>query len=118
LAYISEGIEQSEIKPLVRLHQGAPSMASKTKKLIKELEMILSPARAHRPTDNGRQERGYRTVKPEEIYCYPTYPSVEVARISLAQYIEFYNEKRPHQSLWNYTPGYVHRLGNKTLLLN
>jgi len=29
-----------------------------------------------------------------------------------------YNEKRPHQALLNYTPGFIHRLGNKTKLLN
>ena len=45
--------------------------------------MILSLSRASRPTDNGRQERWYRTVK---------------------------NEKRPHQSLWNFTPAYVHKI--------
>jgi hypothetical protein len=79
--------------------------------------MVLSPSRANRPTDNGRQERWYRTVKQEEIYCYPTYPTAEVARLSLGRYIRYYNEERPHQSLWNYPPGYVHRLGNKTRLL-
>jgi len=55
--------------------------------------------------------------KAKEIYCYPTYPSVEIARQFLARYIQEYNERRPHQALWNYTPGHVHRLGNKTKLL-
>ncbi len=54
----------------------------------------------------------------EETCCYPTYPSVEIARQSLARYIEEYNERRPHQALWNYTPGYVHKLGNNTKLLH
>lgn len=79
--------------------------------------MLISHSRANRPTDNCRQERWYRTVKQEEIYCYPTYPSIELARQSLVRYIEEYNERRPHQALWNYTPGFVHRLGNKTVLL-
>jgi len=35
----------------------------------------------------------------------------------MARYIEEYHEVWPHQALWNYTPGFVHRLGNKTLLL-
>ena len=42
---------------------------------------------------------------------------IEIARRSIGEHIEFYNEKRPHQALWNFTPGYVHRLGNKTELL-
>jgi len=79
--------------------------------------MVMSPSRVNRPTDNARQERWYRTVKQEEIYCYPTYPSLDIAKQSIARYIEEYNQRRPHQALWNYTPGYVHRLGNKTKLL-
>jgi putative transposase len=92
-------------------------MARQTKRLIRDLEMVLSPSRAYRPTDNSRQERWYRTVKQEEIYCYPTYPSEEIARSSIAKYIRFYHEERPHQALWNYTPRFVHRLGNNTELL-
>ena len=117
LAYLSEGMETEEIKPILRMDLGSPNIATGIRRLIRDLEMVLSPGRAHRPTDNGRQERWYRTVKQEEIYCYPTYPSLEVARASLAPYIHFYNEERPHQALWNYPPGYVHRLGNKTFLL-
>ncbi len=118
LAHIGEGIEHQSQKPLLRVDQGSPNIARGTKRLIKDLEMVLSPSRAYRPTDNGRQERWYRTAKQEEIYCYPTYPSLELARLSLARYIKFYNEQRPHQSLWNYTPGYLHRLGNKSELVS
>jgi hypothetical protein len=57
LAYINESIEQKQFKPLVRVDRGSPNMAGNTKKLIKDLEMVLSPARSHRPTDNGRKER-------------------------------------------------------------
>ena len=91
-------------------------MAHSTKRLIKDLQMLFSPGRSQRPTDNARQERWYRTVKQEEIYCYPTYPTEQIARYSLGVYIHEYNERRPHQALWNYTPGHVHRLGNKTVL--
>ena len=117
LAYLSEDLGASEPKPLLRADLGSPNMAHSTRRLIQDLEMVLSPSRASRPTDNSRQERWYRTVKQEEIYCYPTYPSPEIARCSLGRYIHFYNEQRPHQALWNYTPGHVHRLGNKTELL-
>lgn len=117
LAYINEGIENNALKPKLRLDRGSPNMAHDTRRLIADLEMVISPSRVNRPTDNSRQERWYRTVKQEEIYCYPTYPSIDVARISLSRYIEYYHEIRPHQALWNYTPGYVHRLGNKSLLL-
>jgi len=117
LAYLSEDIEPEGPKPTLRADLGSPNMAHSTRRLIRDLEMVLSPSRPNRPTDNGRQERWYRTVKQEEIYGYATYPSIEVARLSLSRYIRYYNEERPHQSLWNYPPGHVHRLGNKTKLL-
>ena len=117
LASLNEGIEDHCQRPLFRTDRGSPNMGGETRRLLKDLEMIPSPGRADRPTDNGRQERWYRTAKQEEIYLYPTYPSLEIARSSLASYVHYYNEKRPHQALWNYTPGHVHRLGNKSQLL-
>jgi putative transposase len=116
LAYLSEGIMPQDPKLLLRADLGSPNMAHGTWRLIRDLEMVLSPSRRNRPTDNGRQERWYRTAKQEEIYCYPTYLTVEIARLSLGRYIHYYNEQRPHQALWNYPPGYVHRLGNKSKL--
>jgi len=50
-------------------------MAYSNRQLIKDLKLILSPGRAYRSRNNTRQERWYRTVKQEEIYCYPTYPT-------------------------------------------
>jgi putative transposase len=117
LAYLGEGLEHQKRKPILRADLGSPNTARNTKRLIKDLEMLLSLSRPHRPTDNARQERWFRTVKQDEIYCYPSYPALEIARNSLAQYIHRYNENRPHQALLNYTPGFVHRLGNKTKLL-
>ena len=117
IAYISQGIDKADQKPLIRLDQGSANMAYGTRRLIKDLEMVISPSRVSRPTDNARQERWYRTAKQEEIYCHGDYSSIEIARQSMARYIEEYNELRPHQALWNYTPGFVHRLGNKTLLI-
>jgi transposase InsO family protein len=116
LAFMSEQIDQQGARPMVRSDRGSPNMAHSTKRLIKDLEMLFSPGRSHRPTDNARQERWYRTVKQEEIYCYPTYPTEWSARHSMGVYINEYNERRPHQALWNFTPGYVHRLGNKSVL--
>jgi len=117
LAYMSQGVQRQHPKPLLRTDRGSPNLEGGTRRLIRDLEMILSPGRADRPTDNARQERWYRSIKQEEIYLYPTYSSLEIARSSLAGYIEFYNERRPHQALWNYTPGQVHRLGNKSRLI-
>jgi transposase InsO family protein len=69
LAYLSEGIKSEGPKPLLR-DLGSPNMVHSTSRLIRDLEIVLSPSRPNRLTDNGRQERWYRTAKQEEIYCY------------------------------------------------
>jgi len=103
-------------RPKVRLDRGAPNTATVTKEVLHDLGLLLSLARPHRPTDNARQERWYRTLKQEEVYVMADYPSIEVARESLGRYIEFYNTQRPHQALWGFTPGEAHRVGNHTRL--
>jgi len=78
--------------------------------------MGISPSRVN-STDNARQTRWYRTVGQEEVYCHVDYPTEEIARRCIARYIEEYHEIQPHQALWAHTTRFVHRLGNKTLLL-
>jgi transposase InsO family protein len=117
LGIMSQGIDTAPGKPTLRTDPGSPNMAGDFRAFLTHVGIRFSPGRVNRPTDNGRQERFYRTVKQEEIYCYPTYPSEEIARKSLSRYIAYYNEERPHQALWGFTPAYVHTVGNKALLL-
>jgi transposase InsO family protein len=51
LAYMSEGIEHKDPKPVFRMDRGFANIAHSTKRLIKDLEMIPSFSRVHRPTD-------------------------------------------------------------------
>jgi putative transposase len=53
--------------------------------------------------DNVFVERLWRSVKYEEVYL-KAYESVGEARASIAAYVEFYNEGRPHSSLDRRTP--------------
>jgi len=53
--------------------------------------------------DNVVVERLWRSVKYEEVYL-RAYDSVGEARVSLGQYLDFYNRKRPHSSLAARTP--------------
>src|SRR5271167_2002133 len=48
--------------------------------------------------DNVFVERLWRSVKYEEVYL-KAYDSVSEARTSLADYLAFYNQRRPHSSL-------------------
>jgi putative transposase len=53
--------------------------------------------------DNVFVERLWRSVKYEEVYL-RAYESVADARSSIGRYLDFYNTKRPHQSLDGTTP--------------
>ncbi len=57
-------------------------------------------------SDNLFIERLWRTVKYEEVYL-KAYLNGRDARISLGEYISFYNNDRPHQALGYRTPGEV-----------
>jgi putative transposase len=60
-----------------------------------------------RATDNIFVERLWRSVKYEEVYL-RDYADGLAARVGLDRYFRFYNTRRPHQSLGNWTPARVY----------
>ena len=58
--------------------------------------------------DNVFVERLWRSVKYEEIYL-KRYVSMVDAHAQLDTYFHFYNERRPHSSLADATPGETYR---------
>jgi len=69
-----------------------------------------------RALDNIFTERLWRTVKYEDVYL-KDYTTPREARQGLGQYLTFYNQERPHQSLNYQTPAQVyfetHALGRR-----
>lgn len=63
-----------------------------------------------RALDNIFVERLWRSVKYEEVYL-NAYQDGKSLRTNLAAYFEFYNHKRPHQSLNHKTPAEVYTKG-------
>jgi len=57
--------------------------------------------------DNVFVERLWRSIKYEEVYL-RAYESASEAHASLARYITFYNERRPHQALDGLTPDTIY----------
>ncbi|MDR3741938.1 MAG: integrase core domain-containing protein, partial [Terracidiphilus sp.] len=53
--------------------------------------------------DNVFVERVWRSIKYEEVYL-RAYESVNHARRCIGDYIELYNQKRPHSSLADQAP--------------
>ena len=60
-----------------------------------------------RARDNIFTERLWRTIKYEEVYL-NDYASPREARRGLADYLHFYDHRRPHQSLNYQTPAAVY----------
>jgi putative transposase len=57
--------------------------------------------------DNIFTERLWRSVKYEEVYL-NEYACPRDVRLGLSRYLEFYNERRPHQALGYATPAQIH----------
>ena len=55
-------------------------------------------------------ERLWKSVKYEEVYL-NAYDSVSVAKAGLGTYLNFYNTRRPHQSLDGHTPDEIYFAG-------
>lgn len=60
-----------------------------------------------RAIDNILTERLWRSVKYEEVYL-SSYDSPRMARRRIGEYLRFYNNERPHQSLCYRTPAEVY----------
>lgn len=114
-----EGIPRNwHLKPELRVDQGSPNTSRVTKDFFWDIAAELSFARVRRPTDNALTERFYGSIKQEEIYLVGNYPDSRSAEEEIGRYMEYYNHKRPHQALWNFTPSWIHELNNKTDAFN
>jgi len=75
--------------------------------LLREAGVSISMDGKNRALDNVFIERFWRSVKWECVYL-QEFHSPREARIGIAEYIRFYNEERPHQSLNDQTPAEVY----------
>ena len=60
-----------------------------------------------RALDNVFTERFWRSLKYEEVYL-NDYVTPRQTRQSISDYLEYYNERRPHQALNYQTPATVY----------
>lgn len=74
---------------------------------LKNRGVLISMDGKGRAIDNIFTERLWRSVKYEEVYL-NSYDSPRTARLRLGDYIDFYNNQRPHQSLSYRTPSEVY----------
>jgi putative transposase len=96
------------IKPeIFNTDQGSQFTSNGWCDLLKKYDVKISMDGKGRCFDNIFSERLWRTVKYEEVYL-KSYDSVKSAREQLAIFVEFYNYKRPHQSLDYKTPAQIY----------
>ncbi len=81
--------------------------------LLTEVGVQVSMDGRGRFVDNIFTERFWRTIKYEEVYLHE-YACPREARLSLDNYIQFYNHERLHQALGYKTPANAYRQNYKT----
>jgi len=113
----AQGIGRGDTLPELRVDRGSPNTSLVTQEFFSLIGADLSFARVRRPTDNALTERFFGTAKQEEIYIVGSYPDEQSARQEIGTYITQYNNERPHQSLWNFTPSHIHEVNNNTFIL-
>lgn len=72
--------------------------------------ILISMDGKGRWADNVYIERLWRSIKYENVFLH-SFDTVEQARACLSDYIDFYNQQRPHQALNYHTPDEVYKLG-------
>lgn len=97
--------------------QGSQFSSIEWIKVLVEHEIQISMDGKGRCFDNIFVERLWRTVKQEEVYL-NEYQDVWQAEDRLRKYFEFYNHRRPHQSLGYKTPAEVYWAGKKVIAAN
>ena len=87
--------------------QGSQFTSDAFTDVLKQHHVKISMDGKGRWMDNVFIERLWRSVKYEDVYL-KEYSSVEALRHGLAQYFQYYNHERTHQSLSNLTPAEVY----------
>lgn len=87
--------------------QGSQFTSDDFTDVLKDHDIRISMDGRGRWVDNVFVERLWRSVKYEEVYL-KAYGSLSEARAGLADYFDFYNQKRRHQGLDYRTPDEVY----------
>ena len=95
------------IPEIMNSDQGSHFTSPKYTQLFLEAGSRISMDHRGRAYDNIFIERLWRSVKYENVYP-KEYATPREARIGIKEYLAFYNEERPHQSLDYRTPAEVY----------
>ena len=96
------------IPGIINTDQGCQFTSAAWVEMVENAGVQVSMDGRGRWADNIVIERFWRTIKYENVFL-QSYESVTNARNKLGEFIEFYNERRPHQNLAYATPAEVWR---------
>ena len=83
---------------IVNTDQGCQFTSEEWVSYLKGKEIQLSMTGKGRCLDNVYIERFWRSLKREKFYLFE-YSSIKELKKDIAEYMDFYNNERPHQSL-------------------
>lgn len=95
---LEEAIEQHGKPEIVNTDQGSQFTAEEFTQFVLSQEIKMSMDGKGRATDNAFIERLWRNVKYEKIYLNPPKDGLDLY-ILLAEYFNYYNHERRHQSI-------------------
>lgn len=106
LEALKSGLSEAEPE-IVNSDQGCQFTSREWVSFLQERGITVSMTGKGRCTDNIYIERFWRSLKREEFYL-NEYEDIKKLRTAISAYIEFYNQKRWHQSLDYKTPASVY----------
>ena len=104
---VREAVEKHGAPAILNSDQGSQFTSNEYKELLKELHIVQSMDGKSRWADNIMIERWFRSFKTEEIYI-NEYRSPRELRTAVREYVDKYNNLRPHAALDNKTPKSVY----------
>lgn len=94
---LTSALEKSKPR-IVNTDQGCQFTSEEWVSCLKNNEIQISMTGKGRCLDNVYIERFWRSLKREKFYLYE-YDSIKELKKDVAEYMDFYNNDRPHQSL-------------------
>lgn len=103
---VSKAISRHGIPEIINSDQGSQFTSDDYISLLKDNGITISMDGKGRATDNNRIERFWRSLKQQCIYLNEIDSPFTMRRL-IAEYEDYYNNRRPHQSLQGRTPEMV-----------
>ena len=106
---VQEAINRHGQPDIFNTDQGSQFTSHEFTRLLKQHDIAISMDGKGSWRDNVFVERLWKSIKYEEVYLH-AYDTVSEAKKGIGNYLDFYNKKRPHQSLDGMTPdGFYYR---------